>query len=60
MEILYLLESVRMPVLDMFFLLITKLGEETAFLVAALIVYWCVDKRKGYYLLSVGDRKSVV
>ena len=54
MEILYLLESVRMPVLDMFFLLITKLGEETAFLVAALIVYWCVDKRKGYYMLSVG------
>lgn len=54
MEILYMLESIRMPVLDAFFLLITKLGEETAFLVAALIVYWCVDKRKGYYLLSVG------
>lgn len=54
MEILYLLESIRMPVLDTVMLLITKLGEETAFLVTALIVFWCVDKRKGYYLLSVG------
>ena len=54
MQILYFLESIRMPVLDTVMLLVTKLGEETAFLVAALIVFWCVDKRKGYYLLSVG------
>ena len=54
MQSLYFLESVRIPVLDSFMLLVTKLGEETAFLVAALIVFWCVDKRKGYYLLSVG------
>ncbi len=54
MSILYLLESIRMPVLNEFMLLITKLGEETAFLVTALAVYWCVDKRKGYYLMTVG------
>lgn len=54
MQVLYFLESIRMPVLDTFMLLITKMGEETAFLVTALIVFWCVDKRKGYYLLSVG------
>lgn len=54
MQVLYFLESIRMPVLDAAMLLITKLGEETAFLVTALIVFWCVDKRKGYYLLSVG------
>ena len=54
MEFLYLLESIRMPVLNEFMLLITKLGEETAFLVIALVVYWCVDKRKGYYLMTVG------
>ena len=35
-------------------LLITRFGEETAFLVAALIIFWCVDKYKGYYILSVG------
>ena len=54
MGILYFLESLRLPVLDEIMLLITGLGEETAFLVAALIVFWCVDKRRGYYLLSVG------
>ncbi len=54
MEVLYLLEDIRMPVLNEFMLLITKLGEETAFLVAALIVFWCVDKYKGYYLMTVG------
>ena len=54
MEILYFLEGIRMPVLNECMLLITKLGEETAFLVAALIVFWCVDKYKGYYLMAVG------
>ena len=54
MEFLYLLESIRMPGLNEFMLLVTKLGEETAFLVAALIVFWCVDKRSGYYLMTVG------
>lgn len=54
MEFLYLLESIRMPGLNEFMLLVTRLGEETAFLVAALIVFWCVDKRHGYYLMTVG------
>jgi len=54
MEILHLLESIRFPAMDEAMLLITQLGEETAFLVTALIVFWCVDKRKGYFLMSVG------
>ena len=54
MGLLYLLENIRGPVLNECMLLITRLGEETAFLVAALIVFWCVDKRKGYYIMSVG------
>ena len=54
MEFLYLLEKIRIPVLDEFMLLITQLGEETAFLVTAMILFWCVSKRWGYYLLSVG------
>lgn len=54
MEFLYLLEKVRMPGLNECMLLITQLGAETAFLVAALIVFWCVDKRKGYYVMAVG------
>ena len=54
MEFLYFMESLRKPVLNELMLLITRLGEETAFLVAALIIFWCVDKRRGYYVLSVG------
>ena len=54
MEFLYLLENIRVPVLNEIMLLITHLGEETAFLVLALIVFWCVDKYEGYYLMGVG------
>lgn len=54
MAFLYMLEKIRVPVLNEFMLLITHLGEETAFLIAALIVFWCVDKRKGYYVMAVG------
>lgn len=54
MELLYWFESIRNPVLDVFMSLVTRLGEETFFMVGALFVFWCVDKRKGYYLLSVG------
>lgn len=54
MGVLYLLEKIRVPMLNEAMLLITRFGEETAFLVAALIVFWCVDKRKGYYVMVVG------
>lgn len=54
MSFLYFLEKLRQPWLDELMLAVTRLGEETAFLVAALIVFWCVDKRKGYYVMAVG------
>ncbi len=54
MELLYFLEKIRIPELNELMLLVTKLGEETAFLVIALIVFWCVDKRRGYYVMAVG------
>lgn len=54
MELLYWFASIRNPVLNAFMSLATHLGEETFFMVGALFVFWCVDKRKGYYLLSVG------
>ena len=54
MELLYWFESIRTPWLDAAMSLITHLGEEALFMVAALFVFWCVDKRRGYYLLSVG------
>lgn len=54
MEFLEWLAQLRTPLLDKLMLGITYLGSEIAFLVIALIVFWCVDKRKGYYILSVG------
>ena len=54
MGFLYMLEKIRMPGLNELMLAVTKLGEETAFLVIALIVFWCVDKKKGYYVMAVG------
>lgn len=54
MEFLYLLEKIRVPVLDQLMLVITHLGEETAFLAIAIVVFWCVDKYHGYYLMGVG------
>ncbi len=54
MEFLYLLEKIRMPVLNELMLAVTRLGEETAFLVIGLIVFWCVDKKKGYFVMLVG------
>ena len=54
MEFLYFLEKIRVPGLNEFMLLITRLGEETAFLVMAMIFFWCVDKKRGYLLMSVG------
>ena len=54
MAILHLLEGLRSPVLNDFFLTVTELGGETAFLVLALIFFWCVDKKRGYYIMTVG------
>ena len=54
MQLLYLLEKLRVPILNEFMLAITYLGDEIAFLVIALILMWCADKRTGYYILSVG------
>lgn len=54
MDFLYWLEDLRNPVVDEIMLAVTRLGEETAFLALALIFFWCVDKRKGYYIMGVG------
>lgn len=60
MALLYWFESIRNPVLDKIMLLITSLGEETAFLALAIIFFWCVDKRRGYYILSVGFFGTII
>ena len=54
MSFLYFLESLRSGFLDALFLFITALGEETAFLAISIFIFWCVSKKEGYYVLSVG------
>ena len=54
MEFLRLLEEIRAGWLNGIMLAITHLGSEIIFLAVALIFFWCVDKTRGYYLMSVG------
>lgn len=54
MAFLKFLEGLRNPFFDVFFSLVTRLGEEMIFILVGLIFYWCIDKKKGYFLLSVG------
>ena len=60
MEFLYLLEKIRLPGLNEFMLAITTLGEETAFLVVGLLVFWCFHKKWGYYVMSVGFCGNII
>lgn len=60
MNFLHLLESLRTPFGDAFFSAVTHLGEETLFIVIGLLFFWCINKREGYYLLSVGLIGTVI
>lgn len=54
MELLYLLEGIRTPFWDTVLGAITLFGEETLFILLAVILFWCVDKRGGYYMMATG------
>ena len=54
MNILYALESIRFPALSALMAAVTHLGSETAFIVIAVVVFWCFDKTNGYYLMATG------
>lgn len=54
MEFLTFLQSIRTSVGDFLMSLITHFGEETLFMAIGLIFLWCVDKKRGYYILFTG------
>ena len=54
MGILHLIEKIRTPVLDEIMLKLTALGDEIPLIVVALLFFWCIDKRKAYYIISIG------
>ncbi len=60
MEFLRFLESIRTPIGDAFFSAVTHMGEETIFILVGLLFFWCIDKKKGYFLLSVGFMGTVI
>ncbi len=54
MEFLRWLVQWRTPFMDGLMGLVTHLGEESLFILVALLMLWCVDKRRGYFLLFTG------
>lgn len=60
MDFLRFLEGLRTPVGDAFFSAITHLGEETLFIVVGLLYFWCISKKQGYFILSVGFLGTVI
>lgn len=60
MPFLYFLESIRNPIFDWIFATVTHIGEETFFLAFAIIFFWCVNKRQGYFILITGLVGTVV
>ena len=62
MSWLYALETLRhaAPWLAAIFSFITYLGGEAVFFAVGLFLLWCVDKREGFYVLSVSFVGTVV
>lgn len=60
MELLYALESIRTPFFDKLMGLVTNLGGESVFIAAAIIVFWCLSKSCGYYMMTVGFAGTII
>ena len=54
MQILYFFEKISNPVLDFIFTAITQLGDELALMLIAIVLFWCINKRSGYFMLISG------
>ena len=60
MAFLRLLASIRTPFLDAVMQFFTYFGEELLFMVLALVVFWCVDKRCGYFLMYTSFLGAII
>jgi len=49
-EIIKVIQSIKSPFLDVFFQMVTMTGEEYFYIIAAAIIFWCVNKKFGYKL----------
>ena len=48
MDFLRLLAGLRTPLFDSVFQFFTFFGEETLFMVIAMVMFWCINKKTGY------------
>ena len=60
MDVLYWLESIRNPFLDAIMSFFTILGSELPFIVIAMLFFWCIDKKEGYYLFFLGFFGTII
>ena len=60
MQLLYALEQLRVPWLTSFLSALTNFGGLYGFMVLSIIVFWCIDKRCGYFMLSLGFIGTVI
>ena len=58
--VLRALEAIRTPFLDLFFGAVTYLGHELLYMIAGIVVFWCISKKWGYYLLCVGGLGTLI
>lgn len=66
--ILRFFQSVATPALDRFFTTATQLGQQTLIIIFVVLIYWCLDKKKGLVvsaslvsgLLGMGFLKALV
>lgn len=59
-EIIKFIQSFSSPFLDYLFQFITMLGEETFFMLAIPIIYWCIDKKFAFRLGLASLSSTVV
>ena len=59
-QLLYILESLRTPAVTKALSALTYFGGVYGFMVLSIIVFWCIDKRCGYFMLSLGFLGTVL
>ena len=60
MQLLYILEQLRTPAVTKALSALTYFGGVYGFMVLSIIVFWCIDKRCGYFMLSLGFLGTVL
>ena len=60
MQLLYVLEQLRTPAVTKLLSVLTNLGGIYGFMVLSIIVFWCIDKRCGYFMLGMGFMGTVL